>query len=754
MLSRGRSLTITRMLGFRAAWRGAVAATGLGLALLASAAPARADGALALDLQATGGVSAEAQIADDEDLGAHHEAPADQGEPVATEAAAGAAAAAEPEPEAAPRDERERVHSSWLGSSGGLHVADAGTGLRGSMRLQLALGFFGGSDYLRSDDEHHSSGGTLSLSYTVLDYLELFGSVAAHSDYNSAGRIKLLQVVGDMLFGAKLGFVPLKWLSVGGELRLFVPSGVGDVGVGFAGTGVGLRGNVSTDLRRVGSGVPLIGRFTLGYYFDQSANLIDDVEDARYGALGDRLPRIDEDRHLITRQERLAFDINRLDQLDLELGVEVPLRVAGDFYLHPLLEWRFGVPVNRQGYDCLSVPTNADENGPDGCLEQEGVAAMPMTMTIGARIFPWLPGFAVSLGVDVGLTGAHTFVRELAPNRPWAFLLAVGYAHEPGRREPVAAPAPEVVSELPPWRGRVEGTVIDAVSQMPIAGAQIEYVGREPTAQVTDEGGLFLSYPFESGEVRMRVSHPDYEPGECLVAMDVTTQPLAAEHRLAVRCELQPRPALGAIEGTVKGPGGAPLSGATIRLTGPRGAVLTSDAEGRFVASELAPGAYELEASAPGFQTSKRSLLVPGSQTLTPELVLMAELPAQSSVRVTKGAVTVKRQVHFRHNSTELETDSFVLLDEVATVLNQNPELVRVEIQGHTDNRGVPAANRALSQARADAVRDYLVKAGVAAERITARGYGDSRPLVPNLTDKNRARNRRVEFIILERAGE
>src|SRR6187551_3764656 len=122
------------------AWRVAVA--GVALSLVVRVMPARAETPAALDLQAAGGVSSEAQLSADEDLGAQHEAP----DEIAAEPAP--ADAKPPAPAALPAvSDKERVHNTWLGSSGGLHVADAGTGLRGSMRLQLALDFFTSQDY-------------------------------------------------------------------------------------------------------------------------------------------------------------------------------------------------------------------------------------------------------------------------------------------------------------------------------------------------------------------------------------------------------------------------------------------------------------------------------------------------------------------------------------------------------------------------------------------------------------------------------
>ena len=103
----------------------------------------------------------------------------------------------------------------------------------------------------------------------------------------------------------------------------------------------------------------------------------------------------------------------------------------------------------------------------------------------------------------------------------------------------------------------------------------------------------------------------------------------------------------------------------------------------------------------------------------------------------------------FATNTATLKPDSRQLLDEVVDVLLANPQIKRVEIGGHTDNRGGRAHNMRLSQSRAESVRTYLVSNGVSEDRLTARGYGPTRPKRPNITRRNRARNRRVEFKIL-----
>ena len=92
--------------------------------------------------------------------------------------------------------------------------------------------------------------------------------------------------------------------------------------------------------------------------------------------------------------------------------------------------------------------------------------------------------------------------------------------------------------------------------------------------------------------------------------------------------------------------------------------------------------------------------------------------------------------------------DARPILEEIADVIKNKPEIRAVEIQGHTDNQGTAAYNMRLSQNRAQAVVDTLIKLGVDPSRLEAKGYGDTKPLVPNTNEANKARNRRVQLII------
>lgn len=118
-------------------------------------------------------------------------------------------------------------------------------------------------------------------------------------------------------------------------------------------------------------------------------------------------------------------------------------------------------------------------------------------------------------------------------------------------------------------------------------------------------------------------------------------------------------------------------------------------------------------------------------------------------VVVTDCEVKITQQIHFEYNKATIRPESYPVLDAVVEVLDKNPD-IKIEVQGHTDNRGSAAYNKGLSDRRAASVVKYLVSHGITPARLTSRGYGFDRPLVPNTSDQNRALNRRVQFVRTE----
>ena len=120
-------------------------------------------------------------------------------------------------------------------------------------------------------------------------------------------------------------------------------------------------------------------------------------------------------------------------------------------------------------------------------------------------------------------------------------------------------------------------------------------------------------------------------------------------------------------------------------------------------------------------------------------------------VEVTDDKIVIREQVQFDYNRATIRKVSFDLLAEVAKVMNDNPRIKKIRVEGHASEEGSDEYNLALSKRRAFAVRDHLVKRGkVKASRLTHEGYGESRPIASNADEEGRSKNRRVEFVILE----
>jgi outer membrane protein OmpA-like peptidoglycan-associated protein len=132
-----------------------------------------------------------------------------------------------------------------------------------------------------------------------------------------------------------------------------------------------------------------------------------------------------------------------------------------------------------------------------------------------------------------------------------------------------------------------------------------------------------------------------------------------------------------------------------------------------------------------------------------------AEDPATSDgcpkiAYVENGQVVILQKVEFETGKAVLLPSSTPILEAVLKVLQQNPQIIRIEVQGHTDNVGSPTYNEKLSGERAAAVRSWLTERGIAARKLAAKGYGESSPIDSNRTEAGRAVNRRVQFVILE----
>lgn len=630
--------------------------------------------------------------------------------------------------------------NTLLGPVGGIHAVDAGSGPAGTFRLSATGQLFRKNGFLFDGDEHRRVGGTLSLSATPIEHLELAAAFTTYSNESTSGRRDVYQVIGDSHLFVKAYHSILPMLTIGADVELALLNGIGGIGISSEGTSVGLRGNVSADLRKLDDAMPLVLRYSLRYYFDNSAKLARDAEASRYASLNDAAPERDEVRNLVSDVERFAFQINRVDMLSMSFGVEAPLTINKRFGLSPIVEWNLGIPVNRQGYNCVIPQAEADR---DSCLSDKGFAAWPTTFTVGMRVSPWLRGLSVLLAADIATSGQKTTVRELAPNAAYDLLLSVGYAYDVREPKPVVIEKTLLVTKEPEKLGHILGEIVDRDTGLAVPRAIVSIVGTELTDLSASEQGRFITAPLEAGTYKLHIRATDYEEADC----DATLAAGGVDQ--LTRCTLVPAPKLGSLSLTVVGENGAPVSGAVVRVTGTKEATLNTDAQGAVSQGELPEGNLTLRIEAEGFLVQQVSVSIARGKPSEQRIVLTPK-PQKPMAELKAKVIVIKRQVQFVSNSAEIRSESNGLMAEVADILLRNPQVTKVEIQGHTDDQGGLGKNQELSQKRAEAVRNWLMTAGVEGERLVAVGYGPNRPLMPNITPDARAKNRRVEFHVLE----
>lgn len=178
-------------------------------------------------------------------------------------------------------------------------------------------------------------------------------------------------------------------------------------------------------------------------------------------------------------------------------------------------------------------------------------------------------------------------------------------------------------------------------------------------------------------------------------------------------------------------------------------AVLTTPSNGEFLLC-LPIGRYALRVNKQGFLFYSATYDLEANTSVDEPYALKAPLqPIVENKEIPiKSTPIVLENVFFATASAELRSESKVELDALYELLKTYPT-VRILLSGHTDNVGSDADNQQLSQARARAVREYLIQAGIAADRLEAKGFGESQPRYTNDTNEGRAGNRRTTFELI-----
>lgn len=371
----------------------------------------------------------------------------------------------------------------------------------------------------------------------------------------------------------------------------------------------------------------------------------------------------------------------------------------------------------------------------------------PAEAVLSMRVLPqngsyWTVGAAGGLTDGPGVAAFRLFVGGGFADRTPLYPLD----HDPigSLRSTDACPLePETVND---WRDddgcpdRLGALTVEARYKGAKRAAQAEIVGPSgrQTVDVPAAGWQVDAVPGSSFQVR---------------AWDACLQgegsAVVGEAGAAVIVDLQPvLDAKVTIE--VVGPDDTPVPGATARWTsGTPECVPQGDqvADGRgTVPGALSAGKHHLLVTAVGYTVSEQDVeLIRGD-----DRVIRVQLGA-SKVVFEKKQIRILEKVQFETAKAVIRPMSFGLLDEVATVIKDHPDAGRIEVAGHTDDRGSDAYNQKLSEDRAKSVMTYLVeKAGVDPARLLAVGYGETRPIATNKTEAGRELNRRVEFNLID----
>ena len=284
--------------------------------------------------------------------------------------------------------------------------------------------------------------------------------------------------------------------------------------------------------------------------------------------------------------------------------------------------------------------------------------------------------------------------------------------------------------------GQVVGSVSDAGTGAPL-GAVVTFPDHPKLGKLTTDArtGTFKAARVPAGALTVQASAQGYES---------RTVPLMVESNSpATAIIMLPRVDTAVeVTGSVSDRRTGEALAATVMLPDADSAVLKTDPATGIYRTRLMPGAYSMVVEYPGYLKQTTWVLVERDKPLARDFRLVAE-----------GMVITLRGIYFEFDKATIEPESRPAIEDAAKILIQNPTIT-VEIQGHTDSVGSDKYNQQLSERRAQAVVKYLVQdLGIEAGRLTAKGYGESRPVADNNTEDGRGLNRRVEFVIMGETG-
>ncbi len=660
------------------------------------------------------------------------------------------------------QEKRFKLEAPTLEGSSGLFRSVAATaGNQWDLRVGMHFEYFQHNEFIVANwpgcgescpnEQNRRFQGAVTFGFTPWKYLEVFGALFSSSNINDRQHLTPTQepavqmALGDWLLGVK-GFYPLLkgGLSLGGNFGVKFLNSYGDIATNAKATNIFFNFLMTLDVRPFTKGkVPLRFHMNLGFIYDPSHKVLGDT-------MNDYTPKANEPssepRHAFLVQQ-FALGLN-YSRFRVGIGIEAPLPYLGGL-INPIVDIQLDIATGQpnkyiagstsEGIDAWPEFSNAEKN-----YNIEG--RVSSRIAIGIRWRP-IAGLFIDTGVDVAMS--HQGFAMGPPLPPWNVFFQVGYMLSAKGRTKVKTIVKTEIKEVPKFikpkltEGKLRGVVKDAKTGIPVSAAIITFPGLGLTDLATAEDGSYTSYKLKAGQVKIEVRHPKYKPwtgvGMVVVNKVVTLNvPLVAA-----------APVVGTVIGTCTDKSGTPLA-ASIVIEGTESKKLTADSSGVFNV-KLKPGAYKVKAVMNGYFNRYNAFVVEAGtkQSLTFKLT---KRPKRAIVIIRKTYLRIRKKIHFAYNKAVIRPDSLQIVEAISAVLQENPDIAKLRIEGHTDRRGGWRRNLKLSQRRAEAVRDYLIAQGVGASRLVAKGYGYKKPRVPELTPRHRAINRRVEFKILKRS--
>ena len=605
---------------------------------------------------------------------------------------------------------------SLIGPIGLYRISTAEVGPVMHLRLALHGEYFKSTDFLIANDSDSRLNGALTFGFTATPNVEIFGAFLTSSNRNDrptempARRDpELIKSFGDLVLGPKVVFPVSRGVTMGGELGFRFLSSISDLSFSPSSTSLWIGPLFSVDLRKVAE-VPLRVHVNANFYLDNSKNLVD----------------LDPSQNFtITSREVAMFAYGMAaSRFRFGFGADMPLEnMTAPVPLQPFIEYHIEVvsasaDPNFKGY----MPDNRDQQW--------------VTFGLRGRVYR---GITVDAGTDIRIRSVGYAYGPPLP--PYNVVFGASYPFDiDAFRRPVVVTRTiekEVKVAAEPTEGEIAGVVKSSKDGTPVPGALVVVAGRSHARVATDPDGSFKTASLPPGPAELEVTAANFETTKVKAAV-------TAGRPISVEVALTPKVQTGNVRGKVTDNAGRGLE-ASLHFAGAESFEARSDPGGAFSAA-LPAGPYKVTAETPGMPPKEAPLDIASGQDRELDFKLR---PPNPDITLSGDSLSLKNPIRFRPGAPKLGPKEQQALDGVADTMEDHPELRTLRIETHWDasaGKTGKAKAKSITDAQAAAIKDYLIKKGVAESRIEAVGMGADHPLVPNIGPANKSKNRRVEF--------